>query len=145
MIITNVQLIFIIWDTLINLIAWLKTNLQKEHVLSLKWSWDENLHNQDKVNKKTHLKWKKFYWSTKLDSSSKTSLHTSSCYNKNLFNIKCYICNWKNYYFIDCKDEKIKNKSKKSDVNWVNWSRQVKSSRLSWVFNSSRLDSSQNS
>ena len=30
-----------------------------------------------------------------------------------------YICNQKNHYFIDCKDEKIKNKLKKSDANWV--------------------------
>ncbi len=29
------------------------------------------------------------------------------------------MCNWKNHYFTDCKDEKIKNKSKESDVNWV--------------------------
>ncbi len=38
MIITNVQLISIIWDVLINFVAWLKTNLWKEHVLLLKWS-----------------------------------------------------------------------------------------------------------
>ncbi len=36
MIITNVQSIFITWDALIDLVAWLKTNLRKEHVLSLK-------------------------------------------------------------------------------------------------------------
>ncbi len=36
-IITNVQLISITWDALINLDARLKTNLQKEHVLLLKW------------------------------------------------------------------------------------------------------------
>jgi len=29
------------------------------------------------------------------------------------------MCNQKNHYFIDCKDEKIKNKSKKSDANQV--------------------------
>ena len=119
MIITNVQLISITWNALINLVAWLKTNLRKEHVLSLKWSWDENLHDQDKVNKKTHLKWKKSYWSTKLNFLSKTSLHASSYYSKNLFNIMCYICNQKNHYFTDCKDEKIKNRSKEFDVNWV--------------------------
>ncbi len=118
-IITNVQLIFITWDVLINLVAWLKTNLRKEHVLLLKWFQDENSHDWDKVNKKTHSKWKKSHWSTKLDFSSKTSSHTSSCYSKNLFNITCYICNWKNHYFTDCKDEKIKNRSKESDVNWV--------------------------
>ncbi len=31
----------------------------------------------------------------------------------------CYICNWKNHYFTDYKDEKVKNKSKESDANWV--------------------------
>ncbi len=36
-IITNVQSISITWDALINLVARLKTNLQKEHVLLLKW------------------------------------------------------------------------------------------------------------
>ncbi len=36
MIITNVQSISIIWNVLINLVTWLKTNLQKEHVLLLK-------------------------------------------------------------------------------------------------------------
>ncbi len=78
-IITNVQSISITWDVLINLVAWLKTNLQKEHVLSLKWSWDKDLHDRDKINKKIHSKQKKSYWSTKFDSSSKISLHTSSC------------------------------------------------------------------
>ena len=29
------------------------------------------------------------------------------------------MCNWKNYYFTNCKDEKIKNKLKKSDANQV--------------------------
>ncbi len=38
MIITNVQSISIIWNVLINLVAWLKTNLQKENILLLKWS-----------------------------------------------------------------------------------------------------------
>ena len=119
MIITNVQLIFIIRNALINLVAQLKTNLRKEHVLSLKWFQDENLHDWDKINKKTHLKWKKSYWLTKLNFSSKTSLHTSSYYSKNLFNITCYICNRKNHYSTDCKDEKIKNRSKELDVNQV--------------------------
>ncbi len=118
-IITNVQSIFITWDVLIDLIAWLKINPRKEHVLSLKQSWNENLHDQDKVNKKTHLKRKKSHQSTKFNSSSKISSYTSSCYSKNLFNIMCYMCNQKNHYFTDCKDEKIKNRSKESDVNWV--------------------------
>ncbi len=118
-IITNVQSISIIWNVLIDLVAWLKTNLRKEHVLSLKWLQDEDLHDRDKINKKTHSKWKKFHWSTRFNSSSKTSLHTSSCYSKNLFNITCYTCNRKNHYSTDCKDEKIKNKSKESDVNRV--------------------------
>ncbi len=118
-IITNVQSIFITWDALINLVAWLKINLRKKHVLSSKWFQDKNLHDWDKINKKIHSKWKKFHWSIKLDSLSKISSHASSCYSKNLFNITCYMCNWKNHYFTDCKDEKIKNKSKESDVNWV--------------------------
>ncbi len=118
-IITNVQSISITQDALIDLVAWLKTNLRKEHVLSLKWSWDENLHDQDKINKKTHLKRKKSHRSTRLDSSSKTSSHASSCYSKNLFNITCYMCNQKSHYFTDYKDEKIKNRSKKFNVNWV--------------------------
>ncbi len=29
------------------------------------------------------------------------------------------MCNQKNHYFTDCKDEKIKNKLKEFDVNWV--------------------------
>jgi len=37
-IITNVQSISITWNVLINLVAWLKINLRKEHILSLKWS-----------------------------------------------------------------------------------------------------------
>ncbi len=118
MIITNVQLIFITWNALIDLVAQLKTNLQKEYILSLKWSWDKNLHDWDRINK-THSKWKKFHWSIKLNSSSKTSSHTSSHYSKNLFNIMCYMCNWKSHYFIDCKDEKIKNRSKEFDANQV--------------------------
>ncbi len=118
-IITNVQSISITQDALIDLVAWLKTNLRKEHVLSLKWSWDENLHDQDKINKKTHLKRKKSHRSTRLDSSSKTSSHASSCYSKNLFNITCYMCNQKSHYFTDYKDEKIKNRSKEFNVNWV--------------------------
>ena len=116
-IITNVQSISITWDALINLVARLKINLRKEHVLSLKWSQDEDLHDQDKINKKTHSKWKKSHWLIRFDFSSKTSSHASSCYSKNLFNIMCYICNQKSHYFIDCKDEKIKNRSKESDVN----------------------------
>ncbi len=119
MIITNVQSISITWDVLINLVAWLKTNLQKEHVLSSKQSQDENLHDRDKINKKTHSKRKKSHRSIRLNSSSKTSLHASSHYSKNLFNITCYMCNWKNHYSTDCKDEKIKNRSKESDVNQV--------------------------
>ena len=118
-IITNVQSISITRNALIDLVAWLKTNLQKEHVLLSKWSQDENLHDQDRINKKTHSKWKKFHWSTRLDSSLKTSLHTLSHYSKNLFNITCYTCNWKSHYFTDCRNEKIKNKSKESDVNQV--------------------------
>ncbi len=118
-IITNVQLISITWNALINLVARLKTNLRKEHILSSKQSQDENLHDWNKVNKKTYSKRKKSHWSTRLNSSSKTSSYTSSCYSKNLFNIMCYTCNQKNHYFIDYKDEKIKNRSKKSDVNWV--------------------------
>ena len=116
-IITNVQSISITWDALINLVAQLKINLRKEHILSLKQSWDENLHDQDKINKKTHLKRKKSYWLTKLDSSSKMSSHALSHYSKNLFNITCYICNQKSHYSTDYKNEKIKNKSKEFDVN----------------------------
>ncbi len=118
-IITNVQSISITRNALINLVAWLKTNLRKEHVLSLKWSQDKDLHDQDKVNKKTHSKRKKSYQSTKFNSSLKTSSYTLSCYSKNLFNITCYMCNQKNHYFTDYKDEKIKNRSKEFDANWV--------------------------
>ncbi len=118
-IITNLQLISITWNALIDLVAWLKTNLRKEHILLSKWSWDENFHDQDKVNKKIHSKWKKSHQSIRLNSSSKKSSYASSHYSKNLFNITCYMCNQKNHYFTDCKDEKIKNKSKESDVNWV--------------------------
>ncbi len=118
-IITNVQSISITWDALINLVAWLKINLRKEYILSSKQSWDENLHDQDKVNKKTHSKRKKFHWSIKFNFSSKTSSHASSCYSKNLFNITCYICNQKSHYFTDFKDEKIKNRSKEFDANQV--------------------------
>jgi len=118
-IITNVQSISITWDALIDLVAWLKTNLQKEHVLSSKQSWDENSHDRDRINKKIHSKWKKSHRSIKLNSLSKTSSHASSYYSKNLFNITCYMCNQKNHYFTDCKNEKIKNKSKESDVNRV--------------------------
>ncbi len=119
MIITNVQSIFITRNALIDLVTQLKINLQKKRVLSLKQSQDENLHDWDKINKKTHSKRKKSHWSIRLNFSSKTSLHSSSCYSKNLFNITCYMCNQKNHYFIDCKDEKIKNKSKESDANRV--------------------------
>ena len=118
-IITNVQSISITWDALINLVAWLKINLRKEYILSSKQSWDENLHDQDKVNKKTHSKRKKFHGSIKFNFSSKTSSHASSCYSKNLFNITCYICNQKSHYFTDFKDEKIKNRSKEFDANQV--------------------------
>ncbi len=76
-IITNVQSISITRNALINLVAWLKTNLRKEHVLSLKQSWDKNLHDWDKVNKKTYSKRKKSHQSIRFNSSSKTSLHTS--------------------------------------------------------------------
>ncbi len=31
----------------------------------------------------------------------------------------CYMCNWKSHYFINCKDEKIKNRSKEFDANQV--------------------------
>jgi len=117
-IITNVQSISITWNALIDLITWLKINLRKEYVLLLKQLWDENLHDQDKVNKKTHSKRKKFHWLTRLDSLSKTSSHALSHYSKNLFNITCYICNWKSHYFTDYKDEKVKNKLKEFDVNW---------------------------
>ncbi len=61
MIITNVQSILITEDVLINLVTWLKINLQKKCILSLKWLQDENLHDRDKINKKTHSKWKKFH------------------------------------------------------------------------------------
>jgi len=118
-IITNVQSISITRNALIDLVAWLKINLRKEHVLSSKWSQDENLHDRDKVNQKTYSKSKKSHWLTKLNSSSKTSSHASSRYSKNLFNITCYMCNQKSHYFTDCKDEKIKNRSKESDVNRV--------------------------
>jgi len=118
-IITNVQSIFITRDALINLVARLKINLQKKCILSSKWFQDKNLHDWDKVNKKTHWKRKKSHWSIRFNSSSKTSLHASSHYNKNLFNITCYTCNWKNHYFTDCKDEKIKNRSKEFDANRV--------------------------
>ncbi len=40
-IITNVQSIFTTWNALIDFIARLKTNLQKEHILLLKWFQDE--------------------------------------------------------------------------------------------------------
>ena len=92
-IITNVQSISITQNALIDLVTWLKTNLRKEHVLLLKRSQDENLHNWDKVNKKTHSEQKKSHQSTRLNSSLKTSSYASSCYNKNLFNITCYMCN----------------------------------------------------
>ena len=118
-IIINVQSISITWDALINLVAQLKTNLRKEHVLSSKWSQDEDLHDRDKVNKKTHSKRKKSHRSIRLNFSSKTSSHASSCYSKNLFNITCYMCNRKNHYSTDCRDEKIKNRSKEFDANWV--------------------------
>jgi len=118
-IITNVQLISITWNALINLVAWLKTNLQKEYILSSKLFQDENLHDQDKINKKTYSKQKKFYRLIKLNSSLKSSSHASSHYSKDLFNITCWTCNWKDHYTINCKDEKIKNRSKESDVNQV--------------------------
>jgi len=116
-IITNVQLISITRDALIDLVARLKTNLRKEHVLSSKRFRDENLHDRDRVNKKTHSKRKKSHQLTKLNSSSKTSSHASSRYSKNLFNIMCYTCNRKNHYSTDCRDEKIKNRSNESEMN----------------------------
>ncbi len=118
-IITNVQSISITRDALINLVAQLKTNLRKEHVLLSKRLQDKDLHDRDRINKKTHSKRKKSHRSTKFDSSSKTSSHASSRYSKNLFNITCYMCNRKNHYFTDCRDEKIKNRSKESDANRV--------------------------
>ncbi len=118
-IITNVQLIFITWNALIDLVTWLKTNLQKEHVLLLKWLQDRDSYDQTKINKRASFKRKEFHRLIKLDSSLKSSLHALSCYSKDLFEITCWICNPKNYYVIDCKDEKIKNRSKESDANWV--------------------------
>ncbi len=47
----------------------------------------------------------------------KLSFNASTHYSKNLSKIMCWICNWKNYYTINCKNEKIKNKLKESDVN----------------------------
>ncbi len=38
-------------------------------------------------------------------------------YNKDLLKIMCWICNQKNHYVIDCKDEKIKNRLKEFNVN----------------------------
>ncbi len=119
MIIINVQLIFISWNALINLVAWLKINLWKEYILLLKWVWDKNSYDQTKINKKTYLKWKKFHRLIRLDLSSKLSSHVLSCYSKDLFNITCWMCNWKNYYVINCKNEKIKNRSKEFDANQV--------------------------
>ncbi len=116
-IITNVQLISIIWNALINLVTWLKINLQKEHVLSLKWSQDRDLYNQIKINKKTHSRWKKFYKLIRSDMLFKLSFSTLTYYSKDLLKITCWICNQKNYYIINYKDEKIKNKSKKFDAN----------------------------
>ncbi len=118
-IITNVQLISITWNALINFVTQLKINLWKEHILSLKQYQDENLHDWNKVKKKIHSKWKKFHWSIRFNFSSKTSSYASLYYSKNLFNIMCYICNQKNYYFNDCKDEKIKNRFQKFDANQV--------------------------
>ncbi len=117
--IINVQLIFITWDALIDLVARLKINLWKEHVLSLKQSQDRDSYDQTKINKKTHSKQKKSHKSIKLNSSLKSSSHASSCYSKDLFNITCWMYNQKNHYMIDCKDEKIKNRSKKFDANRV--------------------------
>ncbi len=152
-IITNVQLILIAQDALIDLVTWLKINLRKKCILSSKQSQDEDLHNWDRINKKTHLKWKKSYWLTRFNFSLKTSLHTSSHYSKNLFNITCYTCNWKSHYFTDCKDEKIKLIIKLSFEltfwTWIN----IESScshfqpDLSWVahiFNLTWLDSTEN-
>ncbi len=59
MIITNVQLISITWNALIDLVAELKTNLWKEHILSSKQLQDKDLHDLNKVNKKSHSKRKK--------------------------------------------------------------------------------------
>jgi hypothetical protein len=119
-IIINVQSISNTQDVLINLITWLKINLQKERVLSLKWFQDkDDLYDQDKINKKTHQKWKKSHKSIKLNMLSKLDSNTLIYYNKDLLNITCYTYNWKNHYFIDYKDEKTKKRLKKSDVNWV--------------------------
>ncbi len=119
MIIINVQSISITWNALIDLVARLKINLRKEHVLSSKWSQDRNSYDQTKINKKTHSKRKKSHKSIRLNSSSKSSSYALSHYSKDLFNIMCWMCNWKDHFAINCKDEKIKNKSKKFDVNWV--------------------------
>jgi hypothetical protein len=116
-IIINVQSIFNTWDALINLIARLKINLRKEHVLSSKWSQDkDDLYDQDKINKKTHQKRKKSHKSIKFNTLLKSSSNTSTCYNKNLSNIICYTCNRKNHYSINCRDEKIK-RLKELNVN----------------------------
>ena len=89
MINTNMQLISIIWDVLIDLVTWLKINLQKKYILSLKWSQNKDLYDQDKINKKTHLKQKKFYKLIKLDTLLKLNFSTFTCYNKNLLKIIC--------------------------------------------------------
>ncbi len=62
---------------------------------------------------------KKSHKSIRLDTSFKSSFNTSTCYSKNLLKIMCWICNWKDYYVINCKDEKIKNKSKEFNANQV--------------------------
>ncbi len=119
MIITNVQSISMTWNALINLVAQLKINLQKEYFLLLKQSQDRDLYDQTKINKKTYFRQKKSYKLIKLNTLSKLSFNTLMCYNKDLLKIMCWICNRKNHYAINCKDEKIKNKSKEFDVNQV--------------------------
>jgi hypothetical protein len=79
----------------------------------------DDLYDQDKINKKTHQKRKKSHKSIKFDTSLKLDSNTLIHYNKDLLNITCYTCNQKNYYSIDCKDEKIKKRLKKFNANQV--------------------------
>jgi len=90
----------------------------KKCILLLKQLQDkDDLHDQDKVNKKTHQKRKSLLKSIKFNALLKLSSNALICYNKNLLNITCYTCNQKNYYFINCKDEKIKRRLKEFNVN----------------------------
>ncbi len=110
-IIINVQMISTTWNALIDLVFKLKINLQKQHALSLKWHWNDDFHDQNKISKKFHLKQKKSHQSVKIDLLSKSSI------GKNLSEITYYICSQKNYYINECIDEKAK--KMKSDVNQV--------------------------